>query len=98
MKKLVFALLILATTARAEITWQQTAGISCLAGAGLMAITHPKTVYNGAVTTKKYVRKNPGKIIIGLGTLGLAFLVNREIIHGLSDATHLANKLKKLFK
>ena len=97
MKRLVLIPLLLATTTRAELTWKQTAGITCLAGAGLLAVTHPKTVYNGAVTTKKFVQENPGKTLIGLTTLGAAFLAKPDDIKSITYAVKLVETIKKLF-
>ena len=96
MKRLILIPLLLITTVHAQLTWQQTAGITCLAGAGLVAVTHPKTVYDGAVKTKKYVQGNPGKIMIGLTTLGVAFLANRDVVNDLSNVASLAQRIKKL--
>ena len=96
MKRLIFISLMLGTTAQAEITWKQTVGITCLAGAGLVAATHPTTVYDGAVKTQKFFQKYPGKVIIGLTSVGIALLASRDVLTDLNNTANLAQRIKKL--
>ena len=106
MKRLLLILLLLATTAHAvdeSWTWQQKAGITCLAGAGLLAATHHEEVKEGADNVKKFVKRHPGKIMISLTTLGVVLLTDlspladNENIKGLTGLAKLLTTIQKLF-